>query len=191
MSHEREFGIIGTVVEQQGLMQVESADLGKVYLFEPFGCEFVLIEMTVPGREGEIIRHNIDSLVRLTEDDPLFEPENDYRLVVSSRREDKKKRTMCHKRPRVQPASKSSRVIGVTVPVEAVKGSAGLEWMITAKSSAAETVEEIVGAFPRETVAEDLVKVADHTETQPAAVGSRSLPTRAVLIEQQCCGNHD
>jgi hypothetical protein len=79
---------LGTFVEENGLIQVEAADLGRIFLFNPFGGDFTLLEMTVPGREGEIIRHTIDSLVHLTKEDPLFEPENDYRLVVTTLRKD-------------------------------------------------------------------------------------------------------
>ncbi len=79
---------VATVVEQNGSIDVEAADLGRIFLFHLFGGDFTLLEMTVPGREGEIVQHTLDSLVHLTKEDPLFEPENDYRLVVTTTRDD-------------------------------------------------------------------------------------------------------
>lgn len=45
-----------------------------------------LLEMALPADNQELIRHNHASVSRLTREHPLFEPENDYRLVVATGR---------------------------------------------------------------------------------------------------------
>jgi len=80
---------IGRFVEDaDGFIKVQSSDMGKIFLYTPTGGDFLFLELIVPGREGEIIRHTIESLTHLNTEDPLFEPENDYRLVVTTNRDD-------------------------------------------------------------------------------------------------------
>lgn len=69
-----------------GLFHISAAGLSEIQILGHAYEGFTLLELALPGDEQAIIRHAQDSLSRLSAEDPLFDPESDYRLVVTTRR---------------------------------------------------------------------------------------------------------
>jgi hypothetical protein len=78
---------IGRFVEDsEGLVRVQGDDLGTIYLYTPTGGDFTLLELSVPFRTDDIIRHTVEALQQYNSAGPVLEPETDYRLTLSTRR---------------------------------------------------------------------------------------------------------
>ncbi|MFL5306709.1 MAG: DUF6603 domain-containing protein [Polyangia bacterium] len=73
--------------ETDGIITIQGPGLGDIHLSFT-GNEFLLLEMALPSRAEAIVQSTQDALTELTKEDPLFEPENDYRVVVTTRRDD-------------------------------------------------------------------------------------------------------
>lgn len=69
-----------------GLLHVQLPGLTKVRVFGQAYEGITLLEVALPADNDELVRHVQSSLSRLKTDDPLFEPENDYRLIVTTKR---------------------------------------------------------------------------------------------------------
>jgi hypothetical protein len=80
--------VFGPFEEVDGLIRVVGDDLGLIELGTPRRCEFTLMELCTPNRRLELNRHTISSLDLLGEEDAIFDPQADYRLVVTTRRND-------------------------------------------------------------------------------------------------------
>ena len=78
----------GPFEEVDGVITVIGDDLGLVKLGTPRRCEFTIMELCMPNRRLELDRRTFSSLDLLAEEDAIFEPQADYRMVVTSRRKD-------------------------------------------------------------------------------------------------------
>jgi hypothetical protein len=77
------------VVEQDGRVTIggpTGAAISSIAL--DAGTDFLLLEMALPSSAEAISKSTQDALTELTKEDPLFEPENDYRLVITTKRDD-------------------------------------------------------------------------------------------------------
>jgi hypothetical protein len=79
-----------SVVEANGVLAID--DLGSpiinVNIPQP-GTGLLLLELFLPAADDVLMRRVANSLNRLKREDPLFEPEADYRFVVATNRDDK------------------------------------------------------------------------------------------------------
>ena len=78
----------GPFEEVDGVITVVGDDLGLVKLDTAAPSEFTIMQLCTPDRRLELQRHTISSLDRLTEEDFIFDPQADYRMVVTTRRND-------------------------------------------------------------------------------------------------------
>lgn len=76
----------GPFEEVNGVITVVGQALGLIKLGTPRRCEFTIMEICTPDRTLELNRHTVQSLDLLTEIDPIFEPQADYRMVITTRR---------------------------------------------------------------------------------------------------------
>lgn len=79
---------VGPFVEQNGLIVVTTPEstLDTIYLSTPSGGEFVIVEISIPSRRDEVIRHTVAALAQFDADDPVLEPDTHYRLQIVTRR---------------------------------------------------------------------------------------------------------
>jgi hypothetical protein len=80
-------GVGRLYVEADGKMDIDLPGLLS-FNITPNSPDFLLLELALPGSSADLVRDDITALSRLAKEDPLFEPENDYRLVVTTRRAD-------------------------------------------------------------------------------------------------------
>ena len=71
-----------------GLVRIHATDIREIVIGFHASVGVLLLELALPGDDEGLIRHTQSSLSQLTADDPLFEPENHYRLIVTTTRED-------------------------------------------------------------------------------------------------------
>ncbi len=71
-----------------GLIKVLGDDIGVVKVGTPTPCEFTILELCTPDRRLELERRTISSLDLLKEESAIFDPQADYRLVVTTLRGD-------------------------------------------------------------------------------------------------------
>jgi hypothetical protein len=75
-------GIGGTFVEQNGVIKVVGTGLGTIWLSDVTGGQFLILEIAIPSRKDDVIRHTIASLAQFSEQGPVLEPETHYRMTV-------------------------------------------------------------------------------------------------------------
>jgi hypothetical protein len=78
----------GPFAEVDGVVTVVGDSLGLIKLGTPRRCEFTILELCVPDRVAQLNRNTAQSLDLLTEEDPIFDPQSDYRMVVTTYRND-------------------------------------------------------------------------------------------------------
>lgn len=72
--------------DSSGLLRVQGADLGTIYLYTPTGGHFSILELSVPFRTDDILRHTVEALQQYNSEGPVLEPEANYRLTLRTRR---------------------------------------------------------------------------------------------------------
>jgi hypothetical protein len=79
--------LYGPFTEVDGLITIKGVNLGSIFLTNPCGGEFVIVELSIPSRQDQRIKHTYASLARLTAADEVLEPDTDYRLTVTTHRD--------------------------------------------------------------------------------------------------------
>jgi hypothetical protein len=79
--------LYGPFEEEDGLLTVKGTDLGTISLSSRLGGVFLLLELSLPSRQDEVIRHIVESLEQFKQAGPVFEPETNYRLTINSNRD--------------------------------------------------------------------------------------------------------
>jgi len=69
-----------------GLLRIQMPGLSLIRILRVPNEGITLLELALPADDDDLVRHAQTSLSRLTKEDPLFEAENDYRLVVTTKR---------------------------------------------------------------------------------------------------------
>jgi hypothetical protein len=90
---------IGLFTEVDGVVTVRGPNLSDIFLGSRYGGEFVIVDLAIPSRQDEIMRHTIDSLARFGAEDEVFEPETNYRLTVTTTRAATSSRPAANKPP--------------------------------------------------------------------------------------------
>jgi hypothetical protein len=71
-----------------GIVRIHADDIREIVITRHASVGVLLLELALPGDNQGLIRHTQSSLSQLAAGDPLFEPENHYRLVVTTTRDD-------------------------------------------------------------------------------------------------------
>lgn len=77
---------LGPFEEVNGIIKVVGPALALIKLGTPRRCEFTIMDICTPDRTLQLNRQTVQSLDLLSEIDPIFEPQADYRMVVTTRR---------------------------------------------------------------------------------------------------------
>jgi len=77
--------------EPDGFVRIHAPDrVGKVRFPDSTTSHgYLVLELAIPGKNEQLVRHTQQSLSRLATEDPLFEPEADYRMVLRTSRNDR------------------------------------------------------------------------------------------------------
>ena len=68
--------------EVDGVIEVRGTNLGTIWLSDITGGQFLILEVAIPSRKDDVMRHTIASLAQFTEQGPVLEPETHYRMTV-------------------------------------------------------------------------------------------------------------
>ena len=76
-----------SAIEEDGLVTVKGTNLGPIYVGNSTGGEFLILEIEIPSRKDDVIRHTIAALAQFSQEGPVLEPETNYRLTIGTIRE--------------------------------------------------------------------------------------------------------
>jgi len=81
-------GMVGPfTADPNGLIKIKGINLRTIYLGAACGGQFLILELAIPSRRVEVIQQTIDALQRFNEAGPVFEPETNYRLTITTQRD--------------------------------------------------------------------------------------------------------
>lgn len=81
-------GLVGPFsADQNGMIKVKGINLRRIYLGTACGGQFVVLELSIPSRRIEVLQHTVDALARFKQAGPVFEPETNYRLTITTQRD--------------------------------------------------------------------------------------------------------